>query len=59
MSTSLPLVREPRLDLKPPDVTDAVAVGALIADRTRAAILRMLCDGSHCVCDLAASARTT
>ena len=55
MSTSLPLVCEPRLDLQAPDVTDAVAVAALLADRTRASILRMLADGPCCVCELAAT----
>jgi DNA-binding transcriptional ArsR family regulator len=55
MSTSLPLVCEPRLDLQAPDVTEAVAIAALVADRTRASILRMLCDGPHCVCELAAT----
>jgi ArsR family transcriptional regulator, arsenate/arsenite/antimonite-responsive transcriptional repressor len=55
MSASLPLVCEPRLDLQAPDVTDAVAVAALLADRTRASILRMLADGPCCVCELAAT----
>ena len=55
MSTSLPLVCEPRLDLQAPDVTDAIAVAALLADRTRASILRMLGDGPCCVCELAAT----
>jgi ArsR family transcriptional regulator, arsenate/arsenite/antimonite-responsive transcriptional repressor len=55
MSTPLPVLCEPRFDLRAPDVTDAVAVAALIGDRTRAAILRMLRDGPHCVCELAAA----
>lgn len=46
---------EPRLDLRAPDVAEAVAIAALIADRTRASILRMLADGPHCVCELAAA----
>jgi ArsR family transcriptional regulator len=46
---------EPRLDLPAPDVADVVATAALIADRTRAGILRMLGDGPHCVCELAAA----
>ena len=33
----------------------AVAVAALLADRTRAAIVRMLGDGPHCVCEMAAA----
>jgi DNA-binding transcriptional ArsR family regulator len=55
MTTSLPLLCEPRLDLEPPDVTDAVSVAALLADRTRASILAMLRGGPHCVCELAAA----
>lgn len=53
MSAPLPVACEPRRDLRPPDVTDAVRVAALLADRTRASILRMLADGPHCVCELA------
>ena len=55
MTTELPVVGQPRLDLPAPDVTAAVAVAALLADRTRAAILRMLADGPHCVCEMAAA----
>ena len=33
----------------------AVAVAALLADRTRAAIVRMLADGPHCVCEMASA----
>lgn len=54
-STALPLVCEPRLDLTRPDVTEAVQVAALLADATRASILRMLRSGPHCVCELAAT----
>jgi ArsR family transcriptional regulator len=46
---------EPRLDLPAPEVGVAVAVAALLADRTRAAIVRMLGDGPHCVCEMAAA----
>ncbi len=45
----------PRFDLPAPDIVDAVAVAALLADRTRAGILAMLRDGPHCVCELAAT----
>jgi DNA-binding transcriptional ArsR family regulator len=55
MTRALPVVCEPRFDLVAPDVTDAVAIAALLADRTRAAILRMLREGPHCVCELAAA----
>jgi DNA-binding transcriptional ArsR family regulator len=52
-STALPLVCEPRTDLTWPDVIEAVLVGQLLADATRASILRMLRAGPHCVCELA------
>jgi ArsR family transcriptional regulator len=55
MTTPLPVVCIPRLDLEAPDVDDAVAMATLLGDRTRAAILRMLRDGPHCVCELAAA----
>jgi ArsR family transcriptional regulator len=55
MTTTLPIVCEPRLDLVAPAVSEAVAVAALLADGTRASILRMLLDGPHCVCELAAT----
>lgn len=53
--TSAQLPPEPRLDLPAPEVGDAVAAAALLADRTRAGILCMLADGPHCVCELAAA----
>jgi DNA-binding transcriptional ArsR family regulator len=55
MTTQLPIVGEPRFDLPAPDVNDATAAAALLADRTRAGILRMLADGPHCVCEMAAA----
>ncbi|MHB8890770.1 MAG: ArsR/SmtB family transcription factor [Candidatus Limnocylindrales bacterium] len=55
MTLELPVVGQPRLDLLAPDVADAVATAALLSDRTRAAILRMLADGPHCVCEMAAA----
>ena len=55
MSTTLPIVCVPRLDLRAPDVAEAVATAALLADRTRAGILRMLADGPICVCEMAAA----
>ena len=57
MKVELPVIGQPRLDLKAPDVADAVGVAALLADPIRAAILRMLADGPHCVCELAAALR--
>jgi ArsR family transcriptional regulator len=46
---------EPRLNLPAPDVRDAVATAALLADGTRAGILRLLAAGPCCVCEMAAS----
>jgi ArsR family transcriptional regulator len=51
----LPLAPDPRLDLRAPDVVDAVRAAALLADPIRAGILRLLADGPHCVCELAAA----
>jgi ArsR family transcriptional regulator len=50
-----PLPPEPRLDLPAPQVAEVVATAALLADRTRASILRMLAGGPHCVCELASA----
>lgn len=51
----LPDLPGPRLDLAAPDVDAAVAAAAVLADPTRAAILRLLRDGPHCVCEMAAA----
>ncbi len=51
----LPVLPELRLDLATPDVDEAVAAASLIGDRTRAGILRLLADGPHCVCEMAAA----
>ena len=51
----LPVLASPRLDLPAPEVSASVALAALIADPTRAGILRLLADGPHCVCELAAA----
>jgi DNA-binding transcriptional ArsR family regulator len=53
--TALPVIAQPRLDLRSPDVSDAQDIAALLADRTRISILRMLRDGPHCVCEMAAA----
>src|ERR1035437_1540141 len=50
-----PLPPEPRLDLPAPQVAEVVATAALLADKTRASILRMLANGPHCVCELASA----
>ncbi len=55
MATDLPVLPTPRLDLVAPDVADAAAAAALLADPVRAGILRMLADGRHCVCEMAAA----
>lgn len=55
MRTELPVVAQPRLDLAAPDVGAAVAVAALLSDPIRSGILRMLADGPHCVCEMAAA----
>jgi ArsR family transcriptional regulator, arsenate/arsenite/antimonite-responsive transcriptional repressor len=55
MSQPLPMLPEPRLDLTAPDVTDAAAMAAILADPIRAGILRLLADGPHCVCEMAAA----
>jgi DNA-binding transcriptional ArsR family regulator len=44
-----------RMDLVPPDVTDAAAAATLLSDPNRAAIVRMLRDGPVCVCEMAAA----
>ncbi len=52
-TTELPILPLPRLDLVAPDVDAAASVAGLVADRTRAGILRLLAGGPHCVCELA------
>ncbi len=44
-----------RLDLARPDVTTPVEVATLLADRTRAGILKLLATGPCCVCEIAAA----
>ena len=55
MPTELPVLPTPRLDLPAPDVTAACAAAAVLADPVRAGILRLLADGPHCVCEMAAA----
>ncbi len=55
MAVDAPVVPELRLALAPPDVEAPLAVATLVADRNRAAILAILRDGPHCVCELAAA----
>lgn len=51
----LPVLPEPRLEMPPPDVSDAVAAAGLLADPIRAGILALLADGPVCVCEMAAA----
>src|SRR6188768_2996399 len=55
MRAELPVVAQPRMGLEAPDVAEAEAVASLLGDRVRASILRMLRDGPHCVCEMAAA----
>ncbi len=55
MKLGLPIVPELRLDLRPPDVSRAVASAMLLADPTRAAMLALLREGPCCVCEMAAA----
>jgi DNA-binding transcriptional ArsR family regulator len=55
MTAQLPVVPAPRSGLVPPDVGPATAAASLLADPTRAAILALLRDGPHCVCEMAAA----
>jgi DNA-binding transcriptional ArsR family regulator len=53
MRAELPVIAQPRMNLPAPDVEAAQAAASLLADRTRASVLRMLRDGPHCVCEMA------
>jgi len=55
MRVELPVVPTVRTELRVPEVVGAVAAAALLADRTRASILRLLAGGPHCVCEMAAA----
>ncbi len=55
MSRELPVLDVLRMSLPAPDVNDATAVAALLADPIRASIVRMLRDGPVCVCEMAAA----
>jgi DNA-binding transcriptional ArsR family regulator len=55
MAVTAPDGPSPRLDLPAPEVADAVATAALLADPTRAGILAILRAGPHCVCEMAAA----
>ncbi len=55
MRTELPVLQDLRMGLPAPDVTEAAAAAALLADPIRASIVRMLRDGPVCVCEMAAA----
>jgi ArsR family transcriptional regulator, arsenate/arsenite/antimonite-responsive transcriptional repressor len=55
MVTELPVIQDLRMELPAPDVGDATAAAALLADPVRASIVRMLRDGPVCVCEMAAA----
>jgi DNA-binding transcriptional ArsR family regulator len=55
MPVESPALPELRLSLPVPDVEASVFVAVILADRNRAAILALLRDGPHCVCELAAA----
>ena len=54
MVRELPVL-ELRMGIRPPDVSGATAIAAILADPNRAAIVRMLRDGPVCVCEMAAA----
>jgi ArsR family transcriptional regulator len=53
--TELPVLDDLRMNLPAPDVTDATAMAALLAEPVRASILRLLREGPVCVCEMAAA----
>jgi DNA-binding transcriptional ArsR family regulator len=55
MLRELPVLDDLRMNLVPPDVAEAAAAAALLADPIRASIVRMLRDGPVCVCEMAAA----
>jgi len=59
MVTELPVLPDLRMELAAPDVGAATAAAALLADPVRASIVRMLRDGPVCVCEMAATFRSS
>ena len=55
MLRELPVLEDLRMNLAAPDVGEAVAAAAILADPIRARIVRMLRDGPICVCEMAAA----
>jgi DNA-binding transcriptional ArsR family regulator len=54
MQSELPVL-DLRMNLVAPEVGDAAAAAALLADPNRASIVRMLRNGPVCVCEMAAA----
>jgi len=52
MPIELPVLQDLRMSLPAPDVSDAAAAAAVLADPIRASIVRMLRDGPVCVCEM-------
>ena len=55
MPIELTVLQDLRMSLAAPDVGDAAAAAAILADPIRASIIRMLHDGPVCVCEMAAA----
>ena len=55
MPIELPVLQDLRMNLPAPDVGDAAAAAALLADPIRASIVRILRDGPVCVCEMASA----
>jgi DNA-binding transcriptional ArsR family regulator len=55
MPIELPVLQDLRMTLPAPDVGEATAAAAILADPIRASIIRMLHDGPVCVCEMAAA----
>lgn len=55
MPIELPVLQDLRMNLLAPDVGDAAAAAALLADPIRASVVRMLRNGPVCVCEMAAA----
>ena len=55
MPVDLPVLPDLRMEVPAPDVEAPLTTAALLADHTRAGILRLLRDGPYCVCEMAAA----
>ncbi len=55
MPIELPVLQDLRMNLPAPDIGEAAAAAALLADPIRASIIRILRDGPVCVCEMASA----